>query len=177
MHRRTRWIAGFAATLLALSLAATAAGYEGQVPGSITVVACGPGGTVTATVLDATGQPIDGQSVAWSLIVKVSPQDTLGQTPTTTNVHGVATTVVTLAPIDGNRTIRAVAGDIAGQAVFSCVSGEVEGVSGGLPATDALSAQVPMQPAGPGAAFLLILAAAFVTGTGLTLRRLATAHR
>jgi hypothetical protein len=175
MQRRTRWIAGFSAVLLTFGMVASVAGYDGQVPGSITVAACGPNGTVTATVLDATGQPIDGQSVVWSLIVTVSPQDTLGQTPTTTNVHGVATTTVTLAPVDGNRTIRAVAGDIAGQAVFQCFSGETQGITG-LPATSTLPATAPATPVGPGWA-LLVLGAAFLAGAGLMLRRLAPTHR
>ena len=174
MHRRTRWIAGFSALTLVLGLATTAAAYQGQVPGSITVralgsTACGTPLTVTATVLDATGAPIDGQSVAWNLVTTLSSQDEVNRTPTTTDAQGVATTTVTLACVNGSRSVRAVAGDIAGEAVMNVA---VQG----LPNTSTLPTEIPAQPDGPGAALLLV-ALAFLAGAGVTLRRLSSTGR
>ncbi len=174
MKRRTRWLAGFSAVLLALGVAATAAGYTGQVAGSITIAvkgssACGEPTTVTATVLDAAGKPFAAESVAWALVTTLSPQDKVNKTPTTTNSHGVATTTVTLACVNGPRPLQATAGEVSAQAVLTVT------VSG-LPNTSTLPAGGPSIPAGSSVAIFLV-ALAFVVGAGVTLRRLASTTR
>jgi len=173
MKHRGRLIAGLSAVLLALMMAATASGYTGQVAASITIAvndssACGQPTTVTATVLDTGGKAVAGQSVDWALVTTLSSSDKVNKTPTTTNSSGVATTTVTLACVDGSRPVRATAGAVSAQAVLGVTVG-------GLPNTSTLPVGAPT---GPGALLVAtILALAFVTGGGLTLRRLAATNR
>ena len=173
MKHRGRLIAGLSAVLLALITAATAVGYTGQVAASITVappgtITCDVPFTVTATILDATGAPVSGQSVAWSWVTTQSASDKINKTPTVTNSHGVATTTVTLAAVSGTRRIRATAGEVSAPAVLGQVCG-------GLPNTSTLPAETAPGQAAP--LLATILALAFVTGGGLTLRRLAATNR
>ena len=174
MKHRGRLIAGLSAVLLALITAATAVGYAGgQSAASITIAvkdssACGQPTTLTATVLDAGGKPVTGQSVDWALVTTLSSSDKVNKTPTTTNSSGVATTTVTLACVNGSRPVRATAGAVSAQAVLGVTVG-------GLPNTSTLPVGAPT---GPGALLVAtILALAFVTGGGLTLRRLAATNR
>jgi hypothetical protein len=173
MMRRTRWIAGLSAVALVLVTSASALGYTGQVLASISIAieasgTCGETATVTATLLDANGAPIAGESVAWSFVTTQSPSDTINETPTTTDANGMATTTVTLAAVSGDRQIRATAGDVSASAVVSqsCAA---------LPNTSTLPAETP-QPRAPVAGMLLV-ALALALGGGLTLRRLAATSR
>lgn len=172
MRHRTRWLAGFSAVLLALMMAATASGYTSQVAASITIAvkgssACGEPITVTATVLDAEGKPVAGQSVDWTLVLTLSSGDKINKTPTITNSKGVATTTVTLACVNGSRPVRATAGEVSAQAVLTVT------VSG-LPRTSTLPAESPALPYTPLVAMLLL---ASVVGGGLMLQRVASARR
>jgi hypothetical protein len=168
MKRRTRWIAGLSAVLLTLLMAATAFGYQTTTKGSISIRCVGHL-TLSATLLDANGAPVSGQSVAWSFVNAPSTADTINETPTTTNSNGVTSTTVTLGPASGNRQIRATAGDVSAEAVLRLPC------SGELPSTSTLPAETARGGASPVLAMLLALA--FATGGGLTLRRLATARR
>ena len=172
MKHRTRWLAGFSAVLLTLTMAATAFAYNETTPGSITVTAqgaCSATFTLTATVLDANGAPVVGQSVAWTFVTVQSTRDRINSTPTTTEPSGVTTTTVTLASVRGARKIRATAGDVSGTVVLNP---SYEGCGGVLPSTSTL----PVDTApGQGTPLLAMLfALAFATGGGLTLRRLAS---
>ena len=123
---------------------------------------------MTATILDAAGKPVAGQSVDWALVTTLSSSDKVNKTPTITNSSGVATTTVTLACVEGSRPVRATAGAVSAQAVLGVTVG-------GLPNTSTLPVGAPT---GPGALLVAtILALAFVTGGGLTLRRLAATNR
>jgi len=173
MQHRTRWLAGFSAVLLSLVMAATASGYTGQVEGSVSVTArgtitCTAPFTISATIVDATGTPISGDSVVWSFVTAPSTSDRINQARTVTNSHGVATTTVKLAPVSGTRRIRATAGDVSASAVLSPACG-------GLPRTSTLPTETAPGQAAPLLAMLLALA--FATGGGLILRRLASTRR
>ncbi len=172
MKHRTRWIAGLSAAALLLTATATAFGYQGQVLGTVTVatrseVVCNVPIKVTATILDANGAPVAGQSVAWSFVTTQSAADRINKTPTVTNASGVATTTVTLGDASGARRIRSTAGDVSGEAVVSPACG-------GLPSTSTLPDETPGQ--GPPLAALLLVALAFAVGSGLALRRLAATN-
>jgi len=172
MKHRTRWLAGFSAVLLTLTMAATAFAYNDTTPGSITVTAhgaCSATFTLTAKVLDATGAPVVGQSVAWSFVTVQSTRDKINSTPTITNSHGVTTTTVTLASVRGVRRIRATAGKVSGSVVLNP---SYEGCGGVLPSTSTLPADTAPGQVTP--LLALLFALAFVTGGGLTLRRLAS---
>jgi hypothetical protein len=185
MKHRTRWIAGFAAVLLTLMMAATAFAYGDTTRGSITITAHGSCGTpvkLTAIVLDATGAPVSGQSVEWALVSSPSGSEKINKTPTVTDSHGVATTTFTLAPVSGDRGVRATAGHVSGSVVLgsayaSCVGG-VKGAQGAqgavLPNTSTLPADTT---GGSTAPLLAIFVALAVVGGGLTLGRLATSRR
>jgi len=173
MKRRTEWIAGLAAVALLLTTAVTAFGYQNTVDGTVTVavrgaVVCGGGLTLTATFVDVNGKPVAGQSVAWSFVTSLSASDKISSTPTTTNSKGVATTSVTLGPVGGSRTIKAIAGTVSATAVLNaaCLSGGV------LPATSTLPTQTAPGQAAPLLGMLFALV--FAVGGGLTLRRLAS---
>jgi hypothetical protein len=105
--------------------------------------------TMTATVLDAAGAPVVGQSVAWAF-VPPSASDVIAPTPTITDSKGKATTTVTFAPVPGQREIRATAGNLSASAFVSPLSpeacGSVESAQGtpppeGLPSTTTLPAE------------------------------------
>lgn len=153
MEQRTRWLAGFSAMLLALIVTATASGYTGQIAASITIAVKGSGGCgqpirMTAIVIDAAGKPVAGQSVDWTLVLSLSSADKISKTPTITNRKGVASTSVTLACVNGNRTVRATAGQVSAQAV---VAVKVHS----LPSTSTLDVGGPARSDPPIAPFLL----------------------
>jgi hypothetical protein len=169
MKARTRWIAGLAAAAFVLTATVTAFGYTGQVEAIVGVAAhgtitCGEPFTVTATIQDANGGPVAGQSVAWSFVTTQSASDKINKTPTVTNSKGVATTTVTLGAVSGERQIRATSGAVS-------ASGVVTQVCGGLPRTSTLPAQTTQQDAPLAAVLVLVLA--FAVGGGLALRRVA----
>jgi hypothetical protein len=169
MNRRTRWFAALAGTALALAMATTVFAYAGQVAGAVTVA--GPSGalecnvalTVSATVLDASSNPIEGQPVAWSFTSSPSSADTINSTPTTTNASGVATTTVTLACVAGSRTLTATADDIRASAVLGITAA-------GLPSTSTAPAGAPAGNL-PFAMILALLAV--LVGAGLMVRQTA----
>jgi hypothetical protein len=113
------------AALLLLSVAASAAfAYEGQIPNQVTVA--GPQGTLicnrvvtlTATVLDASGNPVDNQAVVWTFGAGQVAGDQIVTPSTITNASGVATTTVILASVVGSRTVVATAAPASGQIVL-----------------------------------------------------------
>lgn len=180
MKRRTRLFATLAAVALLATATATAFGYTGQVEGSITVSGtptCEPF-TMTATVLDAAGARVVGQSVSWAF-VPPSASDVISPTPTITDSSGKATTSVTFAPVRGNREIRATAGSLSASVVLSPLSptecGSVKAAEGtpapeGLPSTSTLPAE--SSPGAPIAA--LFLAAISALPGALALRQRVT---
>lgn len=138
-----------AVAALALGMAPSALGYEGEVANQVSVNA--PGNldclttvTVTATVVDSTGKPIEGQPVIWSS----------GGT-TSTDQDGHATTTVAV-PVGGT-TVSAQADDAQGSAAIGCVLAAI-----GLPRTDT----APGTPL-----WSLALALAAVLGGGLFILR------
>jgi hypothetical protein len=116
--------AGVAALLLLTVGAPAAFAYEGQVTHQITVA--GPAGTllcktsltVTATVLDALGNPVDNRAVVWTFGAGMVTGDQVVTVSTMTNATGVATTTVKLACVVGNRTIIATSEPSTGQVVL-----------------------------------------------------------
>lgn len=155
-------------TILAILAAATVAAYAGQVAGTIT--ASGPSGpqacetpiTVTAQVQEVGGALIEGQPVTWSFESGDIAGDEILDTTTTTNSSGVATTQIQFACSPHSVTILASADDVTGS-VLVVTSGE------GLPRTDT-TAQSSM-PA------ILLAAVAVLLGSGMILRRFASARR
>ena len=120
-----RFAASGVAALLLLSVVAPAVmGYAGQVANQITVA--GPAGTlvcntnltVTATVLDAGGNPVDNRAVVWTFGAGKVTGDQIVTASTTTNAMGVATTTVKLACVVGNRTVIATSAPSTGQVVL-----------------------------------------------------------
>ena len=120
-----RFAASGVAALLLLSVVAPAVmGYAGQVANQITVA--GPSGTlvcntnltVTATVLDAGGNPVDNRAVVWTFGAGKVTGDQIVTASTTTNATGVATTTVKLACVVGNRTVIATSAPSTGQVVL-----------------------------------------------------------
>ena len=175
MRARTRWVAGLAAAAILLTATATAFGYQGEVDAIVGVsaqgtVTCGVPFTMTATVVDATGAPIAGKSVAWSFVTKQTSSDKIDKTPTVTNSKGVATTTVTLGAVAGDRQIRATTtvGD-AGASGDVSASGVVNPGCGGLPRTSTLSPDAPSGGAPVGVGLLLVLSG--LVGGALALRR------
>lgn len=173
MKHRSRWIAGLAAIALILVTAVTALAYSGQVPGSISISAsasCTATSTATATVLDAEGAPVADVAVAWALVQTQSASDTVNS-PSITNAQGVATTTLTLAAVNGPRTIRATVGagteaEVSASAVLNPVCGEV------LPNTSTVG------ETGSGGTAVLVAALAFVAGmAALAVRRLVPTSR
>ena len=173
MSRRNRWFAGLAGMALALTMTATVFAYAGEVAGAVSVggptgtLACGTPITVTATVLDASSDPIDGQPVDWTFTSSPSSADTINSTPTTTDANGVATTTVTLACVVGNRTVTATADGISAGAVLGITSG-------GLPRTSTAPGGSPVGnlPIGTILALLAVL-----VGGGIIVRRFAFSPR
>jgi hypothetical protein len=137
---------------------------------------------MTATVLDATGAPVVGQSVAWAFVTSPSASDVISPTPTITDSSGKATTSVTFAPVSGNREIRATAGSISASVVLSPLSpaecGSVESAQGtpapeGLPSTSTL----PAESSGGTPIAALFLAAVGALAGALALRHRVAATR
>jgi hypothetical protein len=173
MKRRIRVLAGLWAVLLSLGLAASAFGYTGQVPGSITIAvqgssACGDPLTVNATLLDTAGKPVTDQSVAWKLTETLSSSDKVNKTPTITNSNGVATTTVTLGCVNGSRPLRATAGELSAQVVLTVSTG-------GLPNTSTVPAEASGTPAT--LAFALLAGVVLALGGAWTLRRAVATSR
>jgi adhesin/invasin len=162
MRLGLRFAAGGAAALLLLCVAAPAAfSYLGQVPNQITVT--GPAGTLhcntdltlTATVLDATGAPVDGQTVTWAFTAGQVTGDQIVTASTTTNAAGVTTTIVRLACTVGNRTVTATDAPASGSLVLGIVAA-------GLPLTSTDPSSTPMWAYGLAA--LGVLVACFMVG-------------
>lgn len=139
-----------AVAALALGMAPGALGYEGEVAAQVSVNA--PGNpdclttvTVTATVVDSTGKPIEGQPVIWSS----------GGT-SSTDQDGQATTTVSV-PVGGT-TVSAEADAAQGSAAIGCVLAAT-----GLPRTDTAPVGTPLSS--------LALALLVVLGGGLFILR------
>ncbi len=173
MKRRTGWIAGLSAFLLVLATTATVVGYQNEVKGALSIsisatAHCGTNAAATATLLDANGAPIPGESVAWSFVISPSNLDRMSPTPTITNAKGQAVTTLTLANVAGIRRIRATAKDATGE-----VSGTVvlNPSCGSLPNTSTL----PPLPSNEGRTPLGIIfgVLAFAAVCGLGVRRFA----
>ena len=168
MKHRTRGLAGLAAAALVLLAATTAFGYAGEAAAVVTVG--GPGGTlqcgvpitVSATIVDSAGKPIEGQPVAWTSGSTPSSADQINSTPTTTDANGVATTTVTLACVAGNRQIRATADDVSGGAVLGVTAS-------GLPRASTVPDGAPT---GTPPIVPLIAVLAVLVGAGILVRRL-----
>jgi hypothetical protein len=146
MRLGQRLAAAGAAGLLLLSVAASAAiAYEGQIPNQVTVagpagiLSCNKALTVTATVLDASANPVDNQAVVWTFGGGQHTGDQIVTPSTMTNASGVATTTVKLACIVGNRTIVATADPASGQVVLGITQT-------GLPPTSTDPGSTPLWP-------------------------------
>jgi hypothetical protein len=120
-----RLVASGAVALLLLSVGASAAfGYEGQVSQQVTVggpagtLTCNTALTVTATILDAGGLPVDTRAVVWTFGAGKVTGDQIVTASTTTNSAGVTSTTVKLACVVGSRTIVATATPASGQLVL-----------------------------------------------------------
>jgi hypothetical protein len=156
-----------AGLLLALAVPVVAA-YEGQVAESVSVTTpsgtlpCGTEFPVSATVLDANGQPVTDSAATWSLTTVVSSQDSIVDTTTTTDANGVATTMVWLDCIVGDREIEARVGAAFGGAVLGITST-------GLPNTSTPTNQTPP--------LMLALAGAAVLAGGILGLRSIVARR
>ncbi len=173
MNPRSRSLAVVAGTALALAMSATVFAYAGQVVAVLTVsgpsgsLKCGTPVTLRATALDATGAPIEGQTIDWAFTSTPSSKDKVNSTPTITNASGVATTTVTLACVVGQRTVTATGDNVSAGAVLSLTLGGLPGTStapGGAPAGDL-----------PIASILAVLAV--LAGSGFMLRRFALGLR
>lgn len=138
-----------AVAALALGMVPTVLGYEGEVAAQVSVNApkpdCLTSVTVTATVVDSAGKPIEGQPVIWS-----------SGTTTSTDQNGHATTSV-VVPVGGT-TVSAQADAAQGSAAIGCVLAAT-----GLPRTDTAPSGTPL--------WGLALALATVLGGGLFLLR------
>jgi hypothetical protein len=157
MKQRNAALASLAGLVLVLAGVTAVAAYQGQTPYTITVRGGCDVSTVTATVVDMDGNPVAGQVVTWTLGGAVKATDSIGA-ESTTNVSGVATTPVTLAPVSGNRTVVATAGSISGSAVVYSLCGQV------LPITST----APERPA-PAVPPLMLLAVLALLVTGVTM--------
>lgn len=164
MFNRRRWLTAFAALTLAVLAAGTALGYAGEVAASVTVsrpsgtLKCGVNITVTATIVDAAGKPISGQPVTWSWVSRVTSNDKINDTSTTTNASGIARTTVKLACVPGSRVIRATADQARGQATLNVTAG-------GLPRTSTLAAAAPAPAEQPMLGTLFAILALAAGGT------------
>ncbi len=128
-----------AASLLLLAVAAPAAfAYSGQIARTLTMngpsgnVTCNSDVPVSTTVLDASGNAVGNQSVAWAFDAGDRDGDTVTTAATTTDGSGVASTSVRLACVAGQRTLFAHAGDAVGSLVLGVQAA-------GLPRTDTQS--------------------------------------
>lgn len=173
MKHRTRGLAGLAAAALVLLAATTAFGYAGEVAAEVSVgvpggtIKCGVAITISATIVDKDGKPIEGQPADWTFASSPSSADKINSTPTTTDASGVATTTVTLACVAGNREVRATADDVSGGAVLGVTAA-------GLPRTSTLP---DAAPAGAPPFDTLLAALAVLVGGGIMIRRLVLSSR
>lgn len=117
---------GLAAALLVLAAMATqASGYAGQVPANIIVagpaptLTCVVPMTVSATVMDSNGAPVDGATVQWSIPAGAQPGDQLAASTSVTDAAGVARVSLSLGCRVGDRTIRAADGPAFGQLLLA----------------------------------------------------------
>jgi hypothetical protein len=137
--------AGGVALLLLSVMASSAIAYEGQVAQQVTVAGpastllCNTALTVTATVLDAGGNPVDSRAVVWTFGAGKVTGDQIVTVSTMTNSAGVTSTTVKLACVVGNRTIIATAAPAAGQAVLGITAT-------GLPPTSTDPGSAPLWP-------------------------------
>lgn len=154
--------------LLALIAATTVVGYAGQVVGTVAVSAptgpqaCGTSITVTALLETTGGAVIDGRLVTWSFVSGNVSGDSILQATSTTNASGIATTHVQLACSPHGAVLGAVSDTISGTVTIT-----TSGTS--LPRTDTA----------PASSFptIVLAALAVLFGTGIMLRRFATARR
>ena len=113
-----------AAGLLALFAAPAALAYNGTVPHQVVItlpaIECPETATVTATVTDETGAPVDDARVEWSFVSGRQAGDSLAPTTSFTDADGEATTQLTLGPDPGDRVIRATVGDASATATATC---------------------------------------------------------
>lgn len=172
MKRPNRWFAGLAGTALALAISASVFAYAGEVAGAVSVsgpstVACGAGLTVTATVVDASGKPIEGQPVFWSFNSSPSSSDRINDTTTTTDASGVATTTLTLASVAGSREVSATADAVIGSVVIGVACAALPRTSTAMDTSPI--GNLPIAP-------MLALLAVFAGG-GIILRRVALSPR
>jgi hypothetical protein len=106
-----------------LAMATPVMAYGPQVPTLVTVTPssltflCGRPEAVEATVLDQDGLPIKQVTVAWSFTSSPSSQDRFLQSTSKTDKDGVATSMVKLACVAGDRVLTATTGGISGSAV------------------------------------------------------------
>lgn len=175
MKHRSRWLGGVGAAALLLVSATAVLGYAGQVAGTVTIttgpVTCTAPVVITATVLETgTNSPIEGQPVNFGFQTSVTG-DTISASSAVTNALGVATTTVSLACVQGNRTIFGVADDARGSGVlgltFTPAPSASAAPAAGLPNTSTDGMEIP-------ALFAAVLA--FASG-GLLLRRYAFTTR
>jgi hypothetical protein len=146
MRLSHRLAAAGAVSLLLLSVTASAVfAYAGQVAQQVTVggptgtLACNTALTVTATILDAGGKPVDSRAVVWTFGAGKVTGDQIVTASTMTNSAGVTSTTVKLACVVGNRTIIATAAPAAGQAVLGITAT-------GLPPTSTDPGSAPLWP-------------------------------
>lgn len=161
-----------AAALLTLVMAATVAGYAGQVAATITATAvedsvtCGTPITVSALIQDAADDPIGEQPVTWSLGLGAIAGDAITDTATDTNAQGIASTGIRLACGERRQvTVVISADDVEGSLVL-----QTDGQ--GLPRTD--TTPLADDTALPG---VLLAALAVLVGSGAILHRFATERR
>lgn len=149
MNHRSRWLGGLAAVAILLATATAAFGYAGQVAGTVTItvgaVSCTAPVVVTATVLETgTNAPIEGQPVNFGFQSSVTG-DTISANTSTTNAAGQATTTVSLACTQGNRTVFGVADDARGSGVLGLTFTPAPSAApaAGLPNTSTDGMEIP----------------------------------
>ena len=154
--------------LLSMVVVASVSAYAGQVAATVEVSgpsgpqSCGTPITVTALIEDISGDPIEGQPVAWSFASGNVSGDQILDASSTTNASGIATTRVQFACSAHTVSVEALADDATGTAVIT-TSGK------GLPRTDTA----------PASAFpaMLLAALAVLLGAGTILRRFSLDRR
>jgi hypothetical protein len=126
MVHRSQIGRGLAAALLVLAaMAPQVGGYAGQVPANIIVagpaptLTCVVPMTVTATVMDSNGAPVDDATVQWSIPAGAQPGDQLAASTSVTDAAGVARVSLSLGCRLGDRTIRAADGPAFGQLLLA----------------------------------------------------------
>lgn len=155
-----------AGLLLALTVAAVALGYAGQV--AATVAVSGPGAQqscgikvpVSALIQDSASSPISGQPVSWSLGTGKVAGDQITPASSTTNASGIATASVIFACTPHKVQVLAAADEVSGS-VLVATTGK------GLPRTD-----VALE-SGTSPLAMLLAALAVLVGSGVMVRRFA----